>query len=58
VLRRATTLAFVSPRELTFELCEYSLDEARHNGGEPRCSQPARQQRLRIPLPLVADRPA
>lgn len=28
-----------------------------HNGGEARCSQPAQPKRLRIPSPLVADRP-
>ncbi len=58
VHRRATALKFESPRELSFELCEYSLGQAPHIGGESRCSQPAQQERLRLPLPLVADRPA
>jgi hypothetical protein len=52
-LRRGARLTFVSRDELEFDLCEYSLAEARRNGGEITCSQPARPQRLKVPTPLV-----
>ena len=58
VKKRATGLTFVSPLELEFQLCEYSIAETQRHDGQNRCMQPARQQRLGIPLPLVADRPA
>jgi hypothetical protein len=58
VNKRATDLRFVSAFELEFHLCEYSLRETQANNGQIRCSQQAQPQRLRIPLPLIAGRPA
>ena len=57
VIKRAERLTFVSPLELEFQLCEYSLAETQRHGGKIECSQPAAPQRIRIPSPLVADRP-
>jgi hypothetical protein len=56
-IRRAARLTFISPLELEFQLCDYSIEETRQNRGVIRCSGAQRPQRLRIPSPLVADRP-
>jgi len=53
-----SSLSFVSPSELQFEMCEYSLAETQRNRGRISCSRPARPQRLQIPAPLTAGRPA
>ena len=58
VTKQATDLRFVSAFELEFQLCEYSLRETQANNGQIRCSQQAQPQRLRIPSPLIAGRPA
>jgi hypothetical protein len=58
VNKRATDLRFVSAFELEFQLCEYSLRETQANNGQIRCGQQAQPQRLRIPSPLIAGRPA
>jgi hypothetical protein len=57
-IRFATGLTFVSPAEIEFQVCEYSIEETQRRRGQIRCGQPARPQRLRIPLPLVTNRPA
>lgn len=55
--KRAMGLTFIAPLELEFQLCQYSLDDTARNGRQRECSQPAQSQRLRVPHPLVADRP-
>jgi hypothetical protein len=57
-IRFATGLTFVSSAELEFQVCEYSMEETQRNRGQIRCSEPARRQRLHIPVPLVTNRPA
>ena len=57
-LAYATGLKFAGPLELEFQLCDYSIAEAKRNGGHIKCSTPARPQRLRFSRPLVAGRPA
>jgi hypothetical protein len=55
---QATSLRFVSPSELEFQLCEYSLADTQRNRGTISCSRPARPHRLQMPAPLIAGRPA
>ena len=54
---QATSLRFVSPSEVVFQLCEYSLEETQRNRGKTRCSRPAHPKRLQIPTPLVPGQP-
>jgi hypothetical protein len=54
---QATSLRFVSPSEVEFQLCEYSLEETQRNRGKTRCSRPAHPKRLQIPTPLVPGQP-
>lgn len=54
---QATSLRFVSPTELEFQLCQYSLAETQRHRGRITCSRPARPQRLQVPAPLIAGRP-
>ena len=55
---QATSLRFVSPLEVEFQTCEYSYAETQRNRGRISCSRPPRPQRLQIPAPLIAGRPA
>jgi hypothetical protein len=57
-LRQGTQLTFVSNDELEFQICRYSLAETQRSGGDIRCAEPRRTQRLRVPSPFVPNRPA
>lgn len=57
-LRHGTQLTFVSNDALELKICTYSLAETQRSGGEIRCSEPRRTQRLRVPSPFVPNRPA
>ncbi len=47
----AQHLRFVAPSEIAIELCPYSLEERRRTG-ELRCSGPAEERQVQIPLPI------
>lgn len=50
----ARQLTFVSPQELQFEICRYSLEETQQRRGEIRCAESPHPKRLRIPRTLDA----
>lgn len=52
-VRRAGSLTFVSPSEIEFLVCDYSIEHVRRTGDREACLHPPRRQRLVIPSPLV-----
>jgi hypothetical protein len=55
-LTLAAGLRFRSSSQLEFQLCPWSMAEARRNNGRLECSEPPRAQSLALPMPFVANR--
>ena len=56
--RRAAGLRFTSGSEVAVDVCAYSLAETQRRAGVISCAGPTRVEHVRVPQPLVGNRPS